>query len=435
MEKFDIRSHVRTAQPYPHPRTAKQTLLALQKRNANAYRVSAPNDPKELAKIVGEYVLDVIGVPDWRDVVQRFKDKPVQMSKESIDSYLIAAGQAKWHTFEQPLSANNPDVFSMKNISSYECTIKIEPKNRLSPDSQGEYQILQTVIHHKTYINLIASFFRNITERLLEILDPRVCVQIRKSMTELEDHFNTFVGSKEFKYAENDFGKYDKSQFDETYSIEEWLFVMLGLAPLLAWMWANSYTEKEIRIIEHAIRLFIYYQRNSGTVTTGLGNLIVNLFTLVFALMLTREAYLAIYAVGDDSGLCLHPWFVFDPDDVTWRLASYFNLESKIIMGMGLYFCSAFFTWNGQRWLLLPDPIKKTERLTLPLNSQSATDTFRDRWQSLKDLCKHYNDAVAADCLNQQCILRYGRGSVHGLIRAIVTAMGDFRSFMALFKV
>lgn len=434
MEKFDVRSNLRTAQPYPRPRTRKQTLLALQKRNANAFRVAAPCDPKQQATEVVSHVLDVIGVPDWRAVSDRFKRNPACLSREAIDSYLISIGQSKWHTFEQDFTAKNTAIFTAKQLASYQCTIKIEPKNRLDPNALGEFQPLQTVIHHDSFINLLASFFRIITERLLEILDPRVCVQIRKSQVDLENHFNTFVGCLPFQSVENDFGKFDKSQFDETYCIEEEMFKVLGLDEFIAWMWANSYLEKDIRVVEHAIKMVLYYQRNSGTVTTGLGNVIVNIITTVYAMRLRRDSYRAIYAVGDDSNFILTDDFCFNPEEITTDLATYFNLESKILTGMGIYFCSAFFVFNGQRWYILPDPIKKTERLTLPLNSQSASDTYVDRWNSLRDLCKHYTDANAAAQLNEQCLLRYGRGPVMGMIHAIVTAMGDFKSFMALFQ-
>jgi hypothetical protein len=258
---------------------------------------------------------------------------------------------------------------------------------------------------------------------------------MRKSLRDLEDHFNTFVGQQDFNGFENDFSKFDKSQFDETYNIEEELFRVLGLNKFLAWMWAQGYTEKEVRVVEHALKFFLYYQRCTGTVTTGLGNLIVNIICLVFSMMLKRDSYRALYGVGDDSFAALHPHFTYDPEEITYSLATYFNLESKVITGMGNYFCSAFFVFNGQRWLILPDPIKKTERLSLPLNSVSAKDTYLDRWMSLIDLCKHYNDAVAADQLNYQCMIRYGRGPVSGMISSIVTAMGDFQSFLALYKV
>lgn len=431
MEKFDIRSHARTAQPYPRFKSEKTTLLAVNKRNMNSYHDCAPSDPDELAAHVVETVMDSIGVPDWRERSAFYKANPVRLSREALDEYLITAGSKDWHMFEKELTAHDPVSITPEVLSKYECMIKDEPKNRLSPDVLGEYQALQTIIHHKSFVNLVMSIFREITIRLLEIMDPRVCIQIKKSPKDLEDHVNSYVKVLLFLLYEIDFSKFDKSQFWEALRIEMAVYSMLGLDALIAQLWNDGFTEKQVRVVQFAIMFTLYLQRTSGTVTTGLGNLIVNLFTNVFSMKLKRGDYHAITAVGDDSAFFLK--HMLEVEEVTHSLYSYFNLEAKVLTGLGCYFCSSFFVYSGDRWLLMPDPIKKFERLSIPLRS-TAKETLHDRWNSLRDLCKNYYDASAVDSLDFQCQLRYGYGSIKGIVNAITTIMDDYDVFLSLFR-
>jgi hypothetical protein len=424
-------SRLRTLQPWPRPATQRQLLLALQKRNCNVGRVAAPSDPWLQADQVVEYFFDTFCKSDWRSSVERFMSDPVGVNPESIDDFLITAETSKIRAVSDPrLRGAIPSTGRLDpyDLDHHQLMFRKEPKNRLAKDSIGEYQILQTVIHHETRVNIICSFFRSMYDRLQSILKPNVFVQLKKSMDDLEKHLNAHVPPTADGF-ENDFEKFDKSQLEETFAVEMLIYKRLGLDLKLLDLWAFGQTLKTATSLLLGVRVQLLFQRTSGTVVTAFGNVLVNMAATAWAYKLRDTKFHAAYYVGDDS-------FVFpltppNVSEVTQDLRLFFNLLGKVIVGMGNYFCSCFFVHNGRRWLVLPDPIKRIERLSYPLPFTNYAD-IHDRWVSFCDMCKNYRDPVAIQQLQRQITLRYPGGIIVNAARAIVTLMDSEPEFHRL---
>jgi len=431
-EQLNKFSKLRTLQPWPRPSTQRQLLLALQKRNCNTSRYTAPMDPHTNAMTSVEYAMDAFCQPNWRTTCAAFRKETTKISPEAIDDYLITAEPSKYRTIGEPhLAATAPDVprVDPEDLTKYFMMFKREPKNRLSNDVIGEYQILQTVIHHAPKVNIVMSFFRVLFDRFQQILLPKVFVQLRKSVKELEAHLNEHVppGTPGF---ENDFEKFDKSQLEECFESEMFFYDVLGLEQWLQALWALGLIKTEARNFILGILIYLIFQRKTGTVTTSLGNLIINMIATAIAYKLLETGFIAVYYVGDDSFL-----FILKlPDAVraTADLALYFNLLGKVIYGMGNYFCSSFMVHDGYKWLVYPDPYKKIERLSYPINLQER-ETLQDRWISFRDNCHNYSNALGCEELARQCALRYPGGQIRNACRGIATLLESFPAFCSTY--
>jgi len=431
-EQLNTFSRLRTLQPWPRPSTRRQLLLALQKRNCNVGRYAGPCDPYEQAEGIVEVFFDTYCLPTWRVDTATYMASPVAISQEAMDNYLISADAAKLRALrESRLKRDTPAHFglSLSDLDHYNVMFRKEPKNRLDKDALGEYQILQTVIHHDTKVNIICSFFRQLFDRLQKILKPQVFVQLKKSIDDLQAHLNAHVPPNAEGF-ENDFAKFDKSQLEETFAVEMGIYKLLGLDLTLLEMWAFGSTIKTAFNFLLGIRVQLLFQRTSGTVVTAFGNVLINMAAVAWAYKLNELKYFAVYFVGDDS--FVFPYSFPDLYSVTVDLELFLNLQAKVIVGKGNYFCSCFFVHNGNHWVVLPDPVKRIERLSYPFRHENPTD-LSDRWLSFKDMCKGYYDACAIQALTKQCALRYPGAQVSMAAAAIVAIMEDFQLFRALY--
>jgi predicted kinase len=432
-EQLNMFSSLRTLQPWPRPSTQRQLLKAIEKRNCNTSRYTGACDPEEMATEVVEYAFDALCKPDWRERSAGFNRDPIKIDPQAIDDYLITAEPAKYRNLGTAhLAAGAPDTLRVDpdDFRNYAMMFRREPKNRLSNESVGEYQILQTVIHHAPKVNIVCSFFRVLYDRFKSILKPTVFVQLKKSLADLEEHLNEHVppGTPGF---ENDFEKFDKSQLIEALSLEFRAYQILGIDKTLEQLWSYGMTLTEAKNLLLGVRIFLLYQRKTGSVTTSFGNVLVNMISTCWAYKLGDSGFVALYYVGDDS-------FIFIatlPDALlaTENLALYFNLLGKVIQGMGNYFCSCFMVWNGHSWLVYPDPFKRIERLSYPINMQEQ-ETLYDRWLSFCDSCKNYNDASGVRALAEQCALRYVGCRIASAVASIVGLCHSFQAFKDMYE-
>jgi hypothetical protein len=150
-----------------------------------------------------------------------------------------------------------------------------------------------------------------------------------------------------------------------------------------------------------------------------------------WAYKLLEIRFYAAYYVGDDS--FIFPFSLPDLYTVTIDMELFFNLVAKVIIGKGNYFCSCFFVHTGSRWVVLPDPIKRIERLSYPLHTEKKED-LHDRWLSFRDMCKEYNDPLATEELQRQSALRYAGSTIRNACAAIVTLMDSYSAFTSLYR-
>jgi len=432
-EQLNTFSRLRTLQPWPRPTTDRQLMLAIEKRNCNVLRYAAPVDPYAQAEEIADYFFDTYCVQDWRKASEGFCNSQVAVDHEAIDDYLITCEPSKLRVLQEVrLKGSTPGSFRLDpwELDHYNLIFKREPKNRLQRDGIGEYQILQTVIHHEAKVNIICSFFRQLYDRLQTLLKPNVFVQLKKSIDDLEQHLNEHVPPGALPF-ENDFEKFDKSQLLETFAVELAIYRRLGLNIDLLILWVYGQTLKTAANFLLGIRVALLFQRTSGTVVTAFGNVIVNMAATAWAYKLKEILFFAVYFVGDDS--LVFPFTMPDIFTVQQDLQLFFNLLGKVIVGLGNYFCSCFFVHDGNRWLVYPDPVKRIERLSYPLNLNNISE-IHDRWLSFRDMCRNYYNAAGNVELQRQVRIRYPGSTVVNAMRAIVSLMDDFDAFQGLYN-
>jgi hypothetical protein len=175
--------------------------------------------------------------------------------------------------------------------------------------------------------------------------------------------------------------------------------------------------------------LIIFFQRKSGDVTTCFGNTLINMMALADCIDLSSAV--AFYFVGDDSFIFM--LVAIDLQYVTEQLMIGWNFEAKIIENKGFYFCSTFMVHDGISFRVMPDPLKRLERLSKPLKIND-TETLRERWISFCDLMANYRNAAAVASLDDHVRLRYaGASGVMVAAQSFVALMDDYKLFESLY--
>jgi hypothetical protein len=430
-EPLPRRSVLHTLQPWPHAMSQRQLVIALNKRNGDAHDDSAFYDMSKEVDSILDYGFDTYCLPQWRQILKAYQSDPISINREAIDSYLVDNPHTKWQRLKNPMRNRHParNDLHIEDLIRYASMIKSEPKNRLDPDAINTYQALQTIIHHMPIVNVLFSFFRQLFDRFQRMLNPNVFVQLKKSAADLEQHLDTHVPPGASS-RENDFRMFDKSQLEKCMLLELEFYRRLGLDLYLAACWETGITLSVVKSILLAVRIIINYQRRSGAITTAFGNTVVNMFTCAWVLRLHNNFY-AVYFIGDDSSIFLRTFN--DPVHMTHRFKTDFNLESKIIDSTTNYFCSGFLIHNGRRWLYMPDPVKRTERLSYP--QKHLTDSeFHEKHNSLVDMLHNYNDANAVQALQKAVFLRYGGAQVAAACSALASITRDYGMYRSLYR-
>nr|QWC36510.1 coat protein [Bemisia tabaci bromo-like virus 2] len=109
-----------------------------------------------------------------------------------------------------------------------------------------------------------------------------------------------------------------------------------------------------------------------------------------------------------------------------------FNLEAKLILQDHAYFCSSFLVRTPLRYVCVPDPVKRLERLGRPVPISDST--LRERFTSLADLCKPLNDYSVFAPLSESVARRYNLNfDLEFLFLALHRVSTHYKDFKTLF--
>lgn len=417
---------VRTNQPPDRPRTQRQALLTLQKRNMDTPDNNVPVSLTRLKSRCLERFLKAYCVPDARARMEEFKLESLGSTREGLKDWV--ADQA----FEKVSKFTEANVFpDVESFNKYEMMIKPQPKNSLEQTAPWNYSALQNIVCHRKEINaLFSPIFRLLFDRFASLLKPKVYCHLRKDLKAMNDHLNAHVQyGKGYKLLEIDQEKYDKSQTEVCYEIELFFLRELGLDEELLQMWGYAHSSTTAMNFLNGIMVMLFYQRKTGDSLTCFGNTLISMVAMASSFDIND--FDAAYFVGDDS-------FLFMNVDVELNrgvenMAKTFNLVGKVISTDHGFFCSLFFVHNGNSWRALPDVLKRIERLSKPLNSQS--DTLADRYESLKDMCSGLDDYSYYEGLNRCLQVRYNTNeSGIRAIEALYSVSADYKKFELLYK-
>lgn len=423
-ERYDFMPLLRTNQPLDRPRTQRQALLTLQKRNMNTPDNNLPVDINALKERSLNRFVSTFCVPGAKEIIEGYRQETLAPSKEALRSWVADLAMEKVSRFTE--ASEYPDV---EKFCDYEMMIKKEPKNGLDKNSPYDYAALQNILCHKKEINaLFSPIFRKLFERFQKLLKPSVYCHLRKDLSALDRHLNAnVVIGKKYSLLEIDQEKFDKSQTEVCLQLEIFFLECLGLDSELRGFWEYAHAKTTAVNFMNGIKVFLAYQRKTGDAFTCFGNTLISMIAMSSSF--DMEDNDASYFVGDDS-------FIFMNREIELgkgveKMATAFNLFGKVILSDHGFFCSYFFCNNGLEWRALPDVLKRTERLSKPINS----DSLEERFESLKDLCKNLDDYSFYEELSKNMQIRYNTNE-SGLraIEALYAVSHDFKRFGELYK-
>jgi len=427
-EEFDYRSKLRTGQPLTRPRTMRQGLLTLEKRNLNRPDNNVPCDIEVLKRKSLDRFFETFCHPKAREQMKEYESKPFINSSASLGKWLADFQEKKLKMIEDPELPIDESEFS-----AYEMMLKTEPKNKLEPGAPFEYPILQNLLVHKKKINAMFSpVFRELFERFSSLLKPSVYCHLRKNVDHLDQHLNDFLDvKKEYKLLEIDQEKFDKSQTEVCFEIEMFFLEKLGLDCELLRLWKDCHKSSTGTNFLNGIKAYLVYQRKTGDAMTCFGNTMISMIALGTVFDLTRAN--ALYFVGDDS-------FVFGEEDFQAEkgakdLSLYFNLKGKVIDSNHGFFCSYFFANNGEQFRAVVDPLKRTERLGKHIKLNQEFATLHERFVSYADLAKCYDDASFYDSVSEMVAKRYNTEvNSYRAMEALYALSKNFDLFSSLYE-
>jgi hypothetical protein len=401
-------SRLITGQPIARWQTTRQLLLACSSRNNNVTINSISGDTVEAGFENVTRMLDCLAVPNWRDHIRGYMMDPISVENGLTERYLNDLAPHKTHFLTLPTWRGYPtDLFvTPEQLSTFEIMIKKDPKNVCVDSDFNSYQALQTILFHSATVNLFyGSIFKEVVNRLQSVLSPKVFLSMQKSPKDIERHLDTWIPPDSVWHKfECDFKQFDKSALLDAVNTMLAFYRYFGVEDALIGAWSKVFGVTVARNMYLLFVIMIVMQQKTGSTATALGNFIINSCSICRCFPILEATMLFALFQGDDSLIGTAKSFLID--DGLRNLALSFNLQAKIIFGGGLYFCSSFLVHDGNRWRMVPDPVKRIERLGKPLNELSRQQ-LPNIWRSLADNCVHYLDAACHPALCAQLKERY----------------------------
>ncbi|UTQ50507.1 MAG: 207 kDa replicase polyprotein (domains: methyltransferase - helicase - RNA-dependent RNA polymerase) [Plant associated tobamo-like virus 1] len=418
---------LRTAQPNKRMSSFRQAMLAIMKRNCDTPRNALPSDTEVLFVKTVDAMKKLFLRPDSDAILRSFQDNPIAVTPEGIEQWLCAQEPGKLRRIHV-----EDDFVTFNKMLNYHMMVKSEPKNKLEPAAVFEYQSPQNIVYHESCINAVfGPMFKILYQRFVQLLAPNVCVMLQKSHKQLEDHMNSNLDpAKEYERLEIDFSKFDKSQTEVCFEIEMAFWQLLGMDNYLLGLWRMGHFSVSATDFQAGIKAYFIYQRKSGDSATAFGNSLVSMLSLAYSA--TFPCVEAAYFVGDDSLIFLDQKYRHTtmPDVLTKT----FNLTSKILEMRTGYFCSTFIIQTVKGFKVIPDPLKRIEKLGKPISIHDEMD-LRQRYVSFKELIDPLADEELHEAIAAGMNERYGPSyATLAALNALRIAASDFRVFTTLYQ-
>lgn len=169
---------LRTVQPL-RPRTQRQGLLCLQKRNCDVPDNAIALDPSLVER--NFQLFKQAYLPDV-DLIA-LQSQPIKLDEKNVLEWMIGTKPKKL----QRLGQINP--IQDEEWGRYQMMIKPEPKNKLEFGATREYFSLQNIVHNIPKLTAFwSSIFKELYRRLKSIL-KQIFVLIRKNADDISIFF------------------------------------------------------------------------------------------------------------------------------------------------------------------------------------------------------------------------------------------------------
>ena len=347
---YIYKARLRTNQPGLRIRTARQTLIALSKRNCDAPRNALPTDMSDVIKTSLERFKEYYCVKNVDQFIEEYKNAPVTFDEQSFRN---------WAETQQPSKLKRFDMtqleVGLKEIIRYQMMIKTDAKNKLEVGATYEYQTVQNIIHHNHMTTAcFGSMFKLLFERFTKILKPNVMVMLKKNNDDFEKHLNDYLCCNErYNSIEIDFEKFDKSQLQMCHEMEMAVWEVLGMDAFLLSIWKLGHFDTSATDFIAGIK-----SRRSGDASTCFANTLISMMAIAHSVELQKM--ICAYFVGDDSDVVMAADIC--KDNITRNLSDMFNLSAKLIEKNYAYMCSSFIIPTHEAYIVVPYPVKRVER-------------------------------------------------------------------------
>lgn len=431
-----LRPRLRTTCPPPRQATARQALLALNKRNLGCNYIAQPQDNKTFAEIAFNNMMDAFAIPNWRQVVATMPRVEPNM-RDMIDWEVFQSDSTK--RAMEKLDTNFVLQQVKQKIADFEFILKSAPKVATDDKPLRTYATVQTVMFHPKEVNaFFGPMVREIDRRFRSVLLPNVLYNKGKALEQIEKFLTAnYASGLGNLIAENDFSDYDRSQAEVAYYLDMCLLKTFGLDPEALELWMRGHYKNSNFSPSLGIRIYLRYQRKSGDVTTAFGNTVLNMTALAWALRLHPSQVKAAMFLGDDSWLQL-----VDSPDLRKRvngcaeeIGMRFNADAKTGYYETGYFCGYYVLDMGDRVKMVADPIKRAVKLGRW--DVRETSALMENWISFKDLMRGYEDEAVQERLAVAVCERHRRINLKqakALIEALNSIRLSYKEFCGLYE-
>jgi hypothetical protein len=413
--------------------TLQELVSATAARNLSAPQVSLPQNEDAAIQDIWKVFLDTACVPDARSKIESYKSDPVALTEFGLADWARQVTPQKRARVIKALE-DGTEALEQMDVSEYMLMLKADVKPDLTRKPIENRIEPQVIAYHKPELNaLFSSIFRVVLRRFLSLLKPNYKLVLLKDLGEVErvlQNVHPFGGV--FKYLENDFSKYDKSQGRFVYLLEAFVFTEMGMDETLLEHWLSGHKFAKMRSVALLMSLHVEYQRKSGDATTAGGNGILNILSVTYAYKGTDVVW-AVF-MGDDSLVCARS---VGGDKAAVRiLAEVFNLGAKTFITESPYFASNFLSVDDDNAVLrfIPDPVKRAARWSMSVSADEPA--WRERWESARDACRAYRDESCLARLPALVCQRYDvdSASVELAVRAVAAVVCDEKAFRSMWE-
>lgn len=428
---YTVKSKLRTNQPNTREPTARQTLIALAKRNCDAPKNALPLNVAQTLNKTMDRFFNAFCHQDARNLMKSYREEPVELNEVTLRDWICGQEPGKIKRFD--LRELEVDLNA---VVRYQMMIKKEPKNKLEAVASEEYAGVQNIIHHPHRLNAVfGAIFKKMYDRLESLLAPNILLLIRKSTEQMNLHMNrTLTTDKQWEkhLLEIDFSKFDKCQLQTCFEIEMKFWEDLGFEKHLHELWKLGHFDCNAIDFKNGIKAWLMYQRKSGDSATCLGNSLIAMLSIAFATNLKNTEIKSGCFMGDDS--LLYTLVKIDGNDVVKKLMEVFNLSAKVITKKYGYMCSMFVIPVVDSYVVVPDPLKRIERLGKNLKLKE-NETLYERYVSFRELLLPLFTVGIDLPLTEALEERYGPSDFDFLaLDGLRTIAADFAAFSRLFE-
>jgi len=374
-------------------------------------------------------------VADVDEKLALYQRDPLAMGAEALTDWVKQAQTSKVEAAMRELREEMMPL-EQQSVEDYIVMLKADAKPTLSQKPLTTVTEPQVIVYHKKAMSaMFSAIFRVIVRRLLSLLKPNFLLLLLKDpkdITQLIDAYQPFGQS--VRYLENDFSKFDKSQGGFVFRLEAYIFSQLGLSEAALQQWFQGHETCHLRSFTTGLSLHVMYQRKSGDATTALGNGLLNMVSVVYAYQGMDIVWLV--CMGDDSLACVRAPFAVDEVAVR-RLSEIFNLLAKFYITDAPYFASNFVAIDSEREksLLLPDPIKRVERMSMMVASDGDVD-WGARHVSFQDAMQSYLKLSARHQIAAKVAARYqlSTDAARAMLDALATLVNSSYKFREIWE-